>query len=384
MAVADMLIRLGKRYDSPEALETIDDVVGSIERVSLEESCRLAAERGVFPNFERSVYAADGPRVRNATRLAVAPTGSLSVIAGRSASIEPVFSVGLHRNILGGSGFFDLHPIFEEIAKREGFYSKELVEKVAAGTSIQHIEEIPERVRGLFRTAHDIAPEWHVRMQAAFQAHVDNSVSKTINMPRAATVDDVKTVLLTAYDLGCKGTTVYRDGSRQGQPMSAGTPEKAQPRKPRSRPEVLPGRTYKLKTGCGNIFVTITRGEDDRPQEVFAKHGKAGVCSQALCETIGRLGSLSLRSDVAPSEIHKQLAGVTCDRPHGFGPNKVLSCADAIAKALRLELEPEGQAARIDIVPPVLRTGACPACGAALTRQGSCARCDSCGFKECS
>jgi ribonucleoside-diphosphate reductase alpha chain len=384
MGLADELVRLGIRYDSPEALETTDREMAFIDRISLEESCRLAEERGVFPNFERSVHAARGPRVRHAARLAVAPTGSISIIAGVSASIEPIFSVGLHRNILGSAEFFELHPIFEEIARREGFYSKELVEKVAASTSIQHIDEIPEHVRRLFRTAHDIAPEWHVRMQAAFQAHVDNSVSKTINMPRAATVDDVKNVFMLAYELGCKGTTVYRNDCRPRQPMSAGVSEKAKPRKPRSRGEVLPGRTYKLRTGCGNLFSTITTDEDGHPMEIFAKHGKAGVCSQAQCEAIGRLASLSLRSGVDPHEIQKQLAGITCHRPYGFGPDKVLSCADAIARALRRELERESKSDCDDKDDrDATKMGACPACGAALTREESCVRCDRCGFKEC-
>jgi len=384
MGFAEMLIRLGIPYDSEEALGVADRVMRCIDEASLEESRRLAESRGAFPNFERSAFAG-GPPLRNATRLAVAPTGTISIIAGVTGGIEPVFSVGLHRrHILDGSEFFELHPLFEDIARREGFAFDDLVRRVAGAPSIQHLDEMPEHVRRLFRTAHDIAPEWHVRMQAAFQAHVDNSVSKTVNLSAGATEDDVRRIFLLAYDLGCKGITVYRDGSRDGQPLSSGKAEKARPRKPRPRPDVLPGRTRKLKTGCGNIFVTITTGEDGQPLELFAKHGKAGVCSQAQCEAIGRLASLALRSDVDPREIEKQLAGITCHAPFGFGPDKILSCADATARAVRLELAHDGQAAQEEPThEDQLRTGACPECGAALAREGHCASCRSCGFTQC-
>jgi len=388
MGFAEMLIRLGVPYDSEPALEVADRVMRVIDEASLEESRRLAEARGGFPNFEDSTLAG-GPPVRNATRLAVAPTGTLSIIAGVTGGIEPVFSIGLHRrNILDGSEFFELHPLFEEAARREGFLEHRAVKNSSPLASVQSIEAIPPAVRRLFRTAHDIAPEWHVRMQAAFQAHVDNSVSKTVNLPAGATEDDVRRVFLLAHDLGCKGITVYRDGSRAGQPLSSGKggekAEKTRPRKPHPRPDVLPGRTRKLKTGCGNIFVTITTGEDGRPLELFAKHGKAGVCSQAQCEAIGRLASLALRSDVDPGQIEKQLAGITCHAPFGFGPDKILSCADAIARALRLELSHEGQATQEEPTHKhQLRTGACPECGAALAREGHCATCHSCGFTRC-
>ncbi len=384
MGFAEMLIELGVPYDSEEALAVADRVMRCIDGASREESERLAEARGAFPNFEQSALAGRGPGLRNATRLAVAPTGTISIIAGVTGGIEPVFAVGLHRrNILDGSEFFELHPLFEKVARREGFYSEELVRKVAGAASIAGMEEIPSQVRHLFRTAHDVAPEWHVRMQAAFQAHVDNSVSKTVNLPAEATEDDVRRVFLLAYELGCKGVTVYRDGSRNKQPLSSGAAPGKTPRKPRPRPDVLPGRTRKLKTGCGNIFVTITTGEDGQPLELFAKHGKAGVCSQAQCEAIGRLASLALRSDVDPREIGKQLGGITCHAPFGFGPDKVLSCADAIARAVRLELADEGPGARTGTTPPVLRTGACPECGAALTREGHCASCRCCGYTQC-
>ena len=387
MGFAEMLIKLGVPYDSDEALDVARRVMACIDEASLAESRRLAEERGAFPNFGKSAFAG-GPPVRNATRLAIAPTGTLSIIAGVTGGIEPVFAVGLRRgNILDGGEFFELHPLFEEAARREGFYSDDLVRKVSGAPSIQHLDEIPEHVRRLFRTAHDVAPEWHVRMQAAFQERVDNSVSKTVNLPAEATPDDVRRVFLLAYELGCKGITVYRDGSRAGQPLSSGTPAEPRQRKPRPRPDVLPGRTRKLRTGCGNIFVTITTDEGGRPLELFAKHGKAGVCSQAQCEAIGRLASLALRSDVDPREIEKQLAGITCHAPFGFGPEKVLSCADAIARALRLDLSPlphEGQAAREEPThTSQLPMGACPECGAALAQEGHCASCRSCGFTRC-
>jgi len=279
--------------------------------------------------------------------------------------------------------------------------------KDATGNVIETPDEMFRRVARhvaradvIFDTVPEVSmtEEWFYEAMCGldFQAHVDNSVSKTVNLPADATEDDVRRVFLLAYELRCKGVTVYRDGSRDGQPLSSGATAEPVARKPRPRPDVLPGRTRKLRTGCGSIFVTITTDEGGRPLELFAKHGKAGVCSQAQCEAIGRLASLALRSDVDPRQIEKQLAGITCHAPFGFGPDKVLSCADAIARAVRLELEDEGPGARLPVragvartqtgtgtTPPVLRTGACPECGAALTREGHCASCRSCGYTQC-
>lgn len=380
MGFAEMLVKLGIPYDDQGALDTASAVMRRIRQEADDESCRLAETHGVFPNFGRSVYAKSGPRFRNATRTAIAPTGSISMIAGVTGGVEPIFSVGLRRkNILDGAEFFDLHPLFEEAARREGFYSEELVRRVSSAPSIADVPGVSEHVRRLFRTAHDVAPEWHVRMQAAFQEHTDNSVSKTVNLPRNATPDDAKRVFLLAHELGCKGVTVYRDGSRDGQPMSAGTSAPAV-RKPAARPPCLAGNTHKLKTGCGNIFITVTRDGSGRLQEVYVLHGKAGVCSHTENEALGRLASLALRSGVDSKEIERQLAGITCNLPAGIGPHKVLSCPDAVAKVLRLEREADVLGS-----PDETHVGAatCPECGAALYKQGHCDSCRCCGFSRC-
>ena len=403
MGFAECLVKLGVQYDSNVAVKWADRIMSRIAVVAREESERLAELRGPFPAFENS-RCSSGKPIRNSTRTTIAPTGSISIIADVTGAIEPMFSVGLKRQgILDNETFYDVNPVFKEIAEREGFWSEDIARQVSTVASIQEIEAIPEDVRRLFRTAHDVPPEWHIKMQAAFQKYVDNAVSKTLNLPSDATVDDVRRAFLTAYETGCKGVTVYRDGARENQPMT--TESKVETtadgfRRPGGRPKMLPGNTWKMKTGCGNLFITITR-RDGKVQELFAKHGKAGVCSQVQCEAIGRLASLALRSDVDPEEVMIQLAGITCHAPFGFGRDRVLSCADAVAQALNLEVKGEARdgdkiadelqqahAAGHEDAPKseprlVLRFGACPDCGAALAREANCRVCRTCGFSMC-
>lgn len=402
MGFAECLVKLGIQYDSDEGVSWADRIMSRIAGVARRASAKLAEVRGPFPAFEHSRYSSGKP-IRNSTRTTIAPTGSISIIADVTGAIEPMFSVGLKRQgILDNETFYDVNPVFKEIAQRQGFWSEDIARQVSTVASIQKIEAIPEEVRRLFRTAHDVSPEWHIKMQAAFQKYVDNAVSKTLNLPSDATRDDVRVAFLTAYDMGCKGVTVYRDGARENQPM---TIEKAKVtldgfRKPGSRPKKLPGNTWKMKTGCGNLFITITRS-DGKIQELFAKHGKAGVCSQVQCEAIGRLASLALRSDVDPDEVQIQLSGITCHAPFGFGRDRVLSCADAVAQALNLEIKGEARngdkiadelqqqhVAEHEDAPQseprlVLRFGACPDCGAALAREANCRICRTCGFSGC-
>lgn len=222
-----------------------------------------------------------------------------------------------------------------------GLWSDALAEKIAEKGSIQEIEEIPEQIKRIFVTAHEISPSDHIRMQAAFQRYVDNAVSKTVNLPNHATEDDVREVYLLAYRLGCKGVTVYRDGSRQGQVIQKGKTE-TQPLqislKPRKRPEVLKGVTRLMKTGCGNLYVTINKDQEEKLFEVFTNIGKAGGCAASQAEAIGRLISLALRSGIEPEEIVKQLKGISCHAPVWSGNGKITSCSDAIAKAIEAEI----------------------------------------------
>lgn len=373
-------------------------------------SMELADERGAFPNFEKSIYYHEnGPKYRNATRTTIAPTGTISIIAGTSSGIEPIFALAFARNVLEGERLVEIHPLFEAYARKEGFYSENLMKRVAEKGSVQDLEEIPENARRLFVTAHDIEPEWHVRMQAAFQKYTDNAVSKTVNFRNEATVEDVRKVYWLAYELGCKGITIFRDGCRDQQVLTkgiTGAPQKAgspsMPAVKRQRPVVLQGQTIRMQTGCGPLYVTIN--EDDRGTfEVFNTMGKAGGCVASQTEAIGRLISLALRSGVQEDEVIKQLIGIRCHKPYGFGKDQVLSCADAVAKAMirhrneRVQLQEKahrsgpvesaaaaGPAIREDKLHYVESSGqACPECGSTLEFQEGCVICRSCGYTEC-
>ncbi|TYO99615.1 ribonucleoside-diphosphate reductase class II [Geothermobacter ehrlichii] len=388
MGWADMLIRLGIPYNSQEAIELGEKLMKFINDEAHQMSVELAEERGPFPNFKGSIYDVKGGRpIRNATCTTIAPTGTISIISSTSSGVEPLFAVSFVRQVLDDDKLVEVHPLFEQIARERGFYSKELMEKIAEHGTVQDIPEIPEDVRRVFVTAHDITPEDHIRMQAAFQKYTDNAVSKTVNFRNEASREDVATVYRLAYQLGCKGVTIYRDGSRDLQVLSvkkadekaADIPiETEKKSRKRERPRALRGTTYQMETGCGPLYVTIN--EDSKGVfELFTTMGKAGGCAASQCEAIGRLVSLAWRSGVQARQAVKQLIGITCHKPAGFGANRITSCADAVAKAIELHMLPEGDAP----TQFVGNGGACPDCGGPVEHEGGCCVCHACGYSEC-
>ncbi len=388
MGWADMLILLGIPYDSEEAIQLGKEVMRFITAEAQKMSEELAQQRGPFPNFGGSIYdRAGGKELRNATLTTIAPTGTISIIAGCSSGIEPIFGVSfVRKNVLDNDELVEANSHFERIAKDEGFYSEDLIQRIARVGSLKGFEEIPDRVKRLFSCAHDITPECHVQMQAAFQEFTHNAVSKTVNFPRSATKEDVKKVYMLAYELGCKGVTIYRDGSRETQVLNRITEETATPqaaptkaRHRKSRPKVLDGRTIKMETGCGTLYITINEDQDGF-FELFSTMGKAGGCAASQCEAIGRLVSLAWRSSIPTEEMVKQLSGICCHKQVGVGNDKILSCADAIAKAIREFADPVNETR--DETPYFMR-GACIQCGGQLEPEGGCFVCRSCGYSDC-
>ncbi len=388
MGWADMLIQLGVPYNSDTAIKLAENVMEFIQREGKNASAAIAEERGEFPNYKGSIY--DGKtRLRNATVTTIAPTGTLSIIAGCSSGIEPLFAVSYVRTVMEGTKLIEVNPYFEKVAKERGFWSRELMEKIADRGSIKEFKEIPDDVKAVFVTAHDITPKEHITMQAAFQKFVDNAVSKTVNFPNEATHKDVEEVYLLAYKLGCKGVTVYRDGSREQQVLTKGRKDKkqqpvdsAQKVVPKKRPEVIKGATRLMKTGCGNLYVTINEDEKGHLFELFTSMGKAGGCAASQSEAIGRLVSLAFRSNIEPDEIIKQLKGISCHEPAWHSGGRILSCSDAIAKSLE-KYRVEGKKGNGDELKVFMLMGACPECGGAIERESGCLVCHNCGFTKC-
>ncbi|HEX5642500.1 MAG TPA: vitamin B12-dependent ribonucleotide reductase [Thermoleophilia bacterium] len=400
MGFADMLLRLQVPYDSDEACRIAGEVMGFIHDEARAESEDLARERGVFPNFEGSIYDSPaGARVRNATVTTIAPTGTISIIAGCSSGIEPIFALSYVRaNVLDDDRMVEGHPYFEQVARERGFYSDELMKRIAEVGSARHTDGVPQDVQQVFATAHDITPEWHIKLQAAFQKSTDNAVSKTVNFPNEATVEDVENVYRMAFRTGCKGVTIYRDGSRDEQVLNVGQTKKKREPEPGlgiattrpARPQLLTGETQRMDTGCGKLFV-IMNDDEYGPREVFANMGKAGGCASSNTEALGRLISLALKKGASAQEIVEQLKGIRCHVPYGMGPNATLSCADAIGKALerryvagaaaRASATPEPQLSLVEVA-----QGACPECGSTMRHEGGCAVCNdpSCSYSKCS
>ena len=379
----DMLINLGICYDSEEAIETADQVMAFINTEAKKESVKLAEERGVFPNFEGSIYdtGTKEDRVRNATRTTIAPTGTISILAGCSSGIEPYFSIAyIRKNILDGVDLPEVNPLFLDIAKKEGFYSEDLIHELALSGILPIDSAVPDKYKELFKTAMQFDYSWHVRHQASFQKHTDNAVSKTINLKQDATVDDVKNAYITAWEAGCKGITIYRDSSRTKQVLNVGAGGKEETIKPIKRPKTLSGQTTSIGTALGNLFVTVNSA-DGRPFELFAQIGKAGSDVVAFTEAIARLISLALRCGVSVDEIVTQLEGIGGARSVGYGPNRIMSVPDAIGQALRNLAQSEikdnnnNKNHAMEL---------CPDCGTcALIRAEGCLKCEACGFSEC-
>ena len=410
MGWADMLVLMGIPYNSPEAIILAEKVMSFIQTKSHQASEEIALNRGAFPNFKHSIYKKGNP-IRNATTTTIAPTGTIGIISDASGGIEPIFALVYKRaNCLDKHEMFVVNPYFEKIAKGLGFYSKELMDKIAEQGTIKHMKEIPEKIRRVFVTAHDISPEDHIRMQGAFQKYTDNAVSKTVNFGHTATKEDVSKAYMLSYKLGCKGVTVYRDGSRDEQvlnlaksgPKSDGQEINVIEKKPRQRPKKVTGSTLLMHTGCGKMYVTVNEDEEGA-FEVFTQLGKSGGCTATQSEAISRLISLALRSRVDQQKIIEQLKGIRCPSPTLTEGGAILSCPDAIAKALESyssEKENPGlftdEQTVIDdknVEPKVYKSKAsgnsigscpqCPECGEMLEFAEGCVVCRSCGYSKC-
>ena len=385
MGFADMLIQMGIPYDSEEALQIASNIMRFISDEAIKASQELAEERGVFPAFKGSIYDIPGdPKVRNASCTTIAPTGTLSLIAGCSSGIEPLFALSYTRNILDGAHLIEVNPYFEKIANREGFYSEELMQKLSQGAHLGEVNEVPDKVRRIFVTAHEISPEWHVRMQAAFQRSTDNAVSKTVNFPQEATREDIARVYMLAYQEGLKGITIYRDRSRESQVLITGKETKTEGATltPRKRSKVTSGITERVTTGCGYIYVTVNSDEQGIC-EVFSSLGKAGGCASAQLEATCRLISLALRSGVDVASVVRQLRGIRCPSIAWEEGKAILSCADAIASVLEKHTTGyEGKPKAEDYGSGNL-AGQCPDCGNLLIYQEGCFICPTCGYTKC-
>jgi ribonucleoside-diphosphate reductase alpha chain len=385
MGFADLLYQLAIPYDSERALDLSEKVMGFIQAESHQASRALADERGVFENYEKSVFKdRENSRFRNATVTTIAPTGTLSIIAGCSSGIEPLFAISFVRRVMDNDELVETNPYFEKVAKERGFYSAELMDTIARAGSIRNVEGIPGDVKEVFVTAHDVTPEWHVRMQAAFQKHTDNAVSKTVNLPKEATTADVRRVYDFAYELGCKGVTIYRDGSRENQVLSY--EEQSKEITPmmidvRDRPDTLEGFTTKMVTGMGNLYVTVTEYEG-KPFEVFATIGKSGKSTTAKTEAIGRLVSLALRSGVPVEKIIEQLKGICGEHPVFSKDGLVLSIPDAISRVLEKRYVKD-KPARGHKYENSLLGETCPECGQTISFEEGCMTCHFCGFTKC-
>ena len=423
MGFADMLLYLGIPYDSDEGVAMASQVMELVQTIGHQESQRLAQVRGPFPLFAESVYR-DGAPLRNATVTTIAPTGTLSIIAGVSSGVEPVFAYAYYRNVMDNTHLIETNQILRDKLTELGLYSDELTRQIIEHGSLAHVEGIPEAVKRVFVCAHDVSPIWHVKMQAAFQQFTDNAVSKTVNFPNSATREEVAEVYRLAYELGCKGTTIYRDGSRDEQVLNIGVAKAKQETalpdhvekllesgcdstacllrsgsiKPRPRPDVTMGYTEKVKIGCGNLYITVNYDEQG-VCEVFTNTGRAGGCP-SQSEATARLMSVALRAGVDSDELIRQLKGIRCPSTIRQQGMAVTSCPDAIAKAIEKVMQ-ASKTNQIPPCPPPMGAGRkgrpapdmtpaesklakyCPECGAQLEHEGGCVTCRNCGYSKC-
>jgi ribonucleoside-diphosphate reductase alpha chain len=416
MGYADLLIILGIPYDSEEALELAQKIMSFIQDESKNASKELAKEKGVFPNFKGSVYdSPDGYEIRNATTTTIAPTGTLSIIADCSSGVEPIFAISFIKNVMDNDRLVEVNKYFKKIAIEEGFYSEELMKKIAEKGNLEGVDEVPSKYRRIFVIAHEINPTWHVRTQAVFQKYVDNAVSKTVNFSSEATVRDVEDAYMLAYRLGCKGITIYRDSSRESQVLQVERKEKAAGGKPvmsgegkksvgvnkirpeipnakkeesteekitpRPRPEVTYGMTKKYKIGnCGKLYVTINSDENGIC-EVFTNTGEEGCA--ALTEAVGRLISIAIRSGIDLESIKDQLKGIRCATCIADPETHVLSCPDAIAKAIDYYFDGTDKF-ELGATSGPRSLVVCPECGEIMEPEGGCYLCRHCGYSKCS
>ena len=389
MGFADLLYQLNVPYNSQEGLIVAEKVMGFIREEARAGSRILAMERGPFPAYATSIYAKKnlGP-YRNATVTTIAPTGTLSIIAGCSSGVEPLFALCFTRNVMDGEKLTEVNPYFETALLNAGSHSPKLMEFVAEKGSVASFEHLPEDIRRVFVTAMDIEPEWHLRMQATFQQHTDNAVSKTVNLPNSATVDDIRNIYRMAYERGCKGVTVYRDGCKSVQVLYTGdggskeTPEEEPQASPlvRARPDLVYGFTQKVSTGHGLMYVTINE-VDGHPFELFATIGKSGRSITAKAEAIGRLISLALRSGIDVKDIVKQIKGIGGEMPvfNVARKGQVVSIPDGIAWVLENRYLRSKQAYAVN----GLGAQHCPECDDTLVFQEGCHICPSCAFTKC-
>lgn len=425
MGWADLLVMLGIPYDSEEALELGGKVMSFIQDESKETSKKLAREKGEFPNFRGSIYdSPEGYKVRNATTTTIAPTGTLSIIADCSSGIEPLFAISFVKNVMDDDKLLEVNRHFKKVAEDEGFYSKELMEKIAETGHLDGLQEIPSGHRRIFKTAHEVSPKWHVRCQAAFQKFVDNAVSKTVNFSNSATVQDVEDVYMLAYRLGCKGITIFRDGSRDAQVLQVRGKKKDESTvdndnkveieeekkvadsdnnkevkeaksenpvhtdkmptiKPRPRPDITQGMTKKYNIGgCGKLYVTVNSDEHGIC-EIFTNTGEEGCA--ALTEAVGRLLSISIRAGMDLEEIKSQVEGIRCITCIADGKTNVLSCPDAVGKAIEFSLNGFNKF-DFDITGGPRSIMICPEtdCGGIMEPEGGCYVCRNCGYSKCS
>ena len=417
MGWADMLLYLGIPYNSEEAVQLADKLMGFITTTGRAASARLAKVRGPFPLFGESIHK-DGEPLRNATVTTIAPTGTLSIIAGVSSGVEPVFSYVYIRTVMDGTDMLEVNPVLRALLEKEGLCSDELLRRIAEEGTIAHMDEIPEDIRRVFVAAHDISPLYHIKMQAAFQNHTDNAVSKTVNFPHDATEGDVAEVYRLAFRLGCKGVTSYRDGSREVQVLNLApkkdgakgekasqtplVPPAENPPKesgfvitPRPRPDTTQGITEKVAIGCGNLYITVNYDEYGIC-EVFTNTGKAGGCP-SQSEATARLTSVALRSGLDVKTIISQLRGIRCPSTIRQPGMKCTSCPDAIARVIEKvvathefkEVGVQLPEAAVPVVKQAVEPAVaahirvCPECGAKVEHEGGCVMCRNCGYSKC-
>jgi len=383
MGFWDTLVLLGTRYDSEEAVEFAEKLASFIQDHAHKASEELAKEKGCFPNWKGSIWNTKiNRKMRNTAITTIAPTGTISLIAGCNGGIEPVFRIVSERKALDDEKFIQINPLVEKLGIQQGWLSKKVRDLLCQGVAPKDIPEIPQKISSVLVTAHEVSPEWHIRIQATFQKYTDNAVSKTVNLPTNASIEDADKVFRLAHKLGCKGTTVYRNSSRENQVISTTRKTKvsySQKIEPRSRPRKTTGQTIKFRMGCGTLFVNVNE-DDNGLCEVFANLGKAGGCP-AQSEVTCRVVSAALRSGVDAKVLIEQLKGIRClstiTRRKENKEIKVLSCPDAIARAIEEALGKNCEPIRVS------PGNKCPECGYPLRRDSECNVCDYCFYNKC-